>query len=254
MSRAKAQDVAVLALTDHDTTNGLARAAQQAEKEGIELIPGIEFSCDWMGRNIHVVGLNVGLDSPTLQALEASQLNVRRERAVLIANKLAAAGIEGALEGAQAQAGAAMIGRPHFAQFLVESGHCKSIEQSFKKYLGAGKPGDIKQVWPDIDTVVETIVKSGGVAVLAHPHKYKMTRTKLCAMVADFHEVGGRAMEVVSGKQPVNTIRDLAKIAIKYELHASCGSDFHTPNNAWHELGRFSPLPPEVSPVWSCWE
>ncbi len=254
MSRAKQQDVDVLALTDHDTTEGVARASIQAELEGIELIHGIEFSCDWVGRNIHVVGLNVELASQVLISEIASQHEKREKRAEVIAKKLASAGIDGALEGARQYSGQGVIGRPHFAQFLVDNGHCKTIAQCFKRYLGAGKPGDVKQVWPDIEQITQTIVSAGGVAVLAHPNKYKMTRTKLCALVADFKEVGGEAIEVVSGKQEINVTRDMAKIACKYELSASCGSDFHAPGGNWQELGLFSSLPEGVAPVWQLWE
>ncbi len=253
MSRAKRQDVEVLALTDHDTINGLSAAAAQAQNEGITLIPGIEFSCDWNARNIHIVGLNIDTDNERLLSAIESQHKVRSSRAELIGEKLAALGFEGALEGARKIAGEAVIGRPHFAQYLVDNGHCKSIAQAFKRYLGAGKPGDIKQVWPDISQVIEVIVASGGTAVLAHPKKYNMTRTKLCAMVADFTEAGGLAIEVVSGKQEKHVTADLAKIANKYGLAASCGSDFHVPGSPWQELGAFSDLPDDVRPVWALW-
>lgn len=253
MSRAKRQEVDVLALTDHDTTIGLARAAKKAEEEGIELITGIEFSCQWAGRNIHMLGLNFDLNSECFKKAVESQAELRETRAVIIADKLAAAGFDGALEGARTFAGSGIIGRPHFAQFMVEKGYSKSVAQCFKKYLGAGKIGDVKQIWPEIEDVVRVVVDAGGVAAIAHPHKYKMTRTKLCAMVADFKEAGGTAIEVISGQQHRDVTRDLASIARKYELAASCGSDFHAPGNQWQELGRIPSLPEDLTPVWDCW-
>ncbi len=254
MSRAKAQDVGVLALTDHDTTAGVARAAAQAQQEGLDFIAGIELSAQWNGRGIHVVGLNVDIHSPVLRSIESKQAERRRARAETIAKKLAAMGIEGALEGATRHAGEAEIARPHFAAYLIETGHCRTIQQAFNKYLGAGKPGDVKQLWPEFEEVIAPVVAAGGIAVIAHPKKYNMTRTKLCAMVRDFVEAGGRAIEVVSGAQDARITEDLAKIAQRFGLKASCGSDFHAPGSAWQELGRQPDLPSNVVPVWRHWE
>ncbi|MFL0808892.1 MAG: PHP domain-containing protein [Agarilytica sp.] len=255
VSRAKSNDVTVLALTDHDTTKGLARAAAQAKKEGLTLIEGIEFSCQWLGRGIHIVGLNIDSSAPDLCDAVEKQENLRQERAEIIAQKLEKLGVENALEGARQQAGVGgVIGRPHFAQYLVESGYCKSVAHSFKKYLGAGKPGDVKQVWPEFEPMVAAIRSAGGIAVLAHPNKYKLTRTKLRAMLEDFKEIGGEGIEVVSGKQELNATRDMAMLAQQFDLLASCGSDFHVPNAPWQELGKFSRLPDNLAPVWSHWE
>lgn len=254
VSRAKVKDVAVLALTDHDTVAGVQRARQQGELEGLQLINGIEFSCDWGGRAIHVLGLNVALDADSLTHTIAKQDQRRALRAERIAEKLAKLGMSGTLEGAKKIAKEAVLGRPHFAQYLVEAGHCKNVAQAFTHYLGAGKVGDIKQIWPDLHAIVEVIVDSGGVAVLAHPNKYNMTRTKLCAMVSDFKDAGGRAIEVVSGIQNPGVTQNMALIARKFDLLASCGSDFHSADNEWQELGKFSPLPADLEPVWSVWD
>lgn len=254
MSSAKSEGVSVLALTDHDTTIGLARAKRQAKLEGICLIDGIEFSAQWSGCNIHIVGLNFDLNSERLAQAVFSQSEARQQRAVTIGEKLEKLGIPGAYEGALAEADGGVIGRPHFAKYLVDQGVCKNFPQAFKKYLGAGKPGDVKQGWPHISEIVSVIRAAGGVSVLAHPAKYNMTRTKLCALVADFAEAGGQAMEVVSGIQQAGLTQDLAKIANRYKLLASCGSDFHAPGNQWQTLGKFSALPKEVTPVWREWE
>lgn len=253
VSRAKAQNVAVLALTDHDTVAGVTRARSQAQLEGLDIIPGIEFSSQWNGRGVHIVGLNVDLDSPSLMAAVTRQEEQREERAHQIAEKLEAMGVQDAYAGARQHAPEGVVGRPHFAAYLVAQGHCKNVAQAFKKYLGAGKPGDIKQLWPELEEVVEWVLQAGGNPVLAHPKKYNMTRTKLCAMVADFKEGGGQAIEVVSGKQLDADTRDIARIAEKYNLLGSCGSDFHAPGGAWQELGNFPRIPDSVEPVWSLW-
>jgi len=254
VSRAKHQDVAVLALTDHDTVAGLSRAKVQSVIEDLDLIFGIEFSCQWRGCNIHVVGLNIDICSSALLLAVEQQMERRRTRARLIDQKLQSRGVEGSLAGAQALAGDAVIGRPHFAAFLVAQGYCKSVQQAFNKYLGVGKVGDIKQIWPGFNDIIDIVRDAGGVAVLAHPCKYSMTHTKLCTMVADFKDAGGSAIEVVSGTQPPQVTRGLAAVADKYQLLGSCGSDFHLPGKPWQELGRFSPFPDNVQPVWTAWE
>lgn len=247
-------EVDVLALTDHDTLSGLAMAQAQAALEGLDLISGIEFSCLWYGRNIHVVALNFDPQYKGLVELVDLQTRRREQRSELIADKLAALGIDNSLAGAQKIANGASIGRPHFATFLVDSGHCRSIDQAFKRYLGAGKAGDIKQMWPDFDEVITQVSAAGGLCVLAHPDKYKMTRAKLAAMVDEFKACGGVAIEVVSGAQDKALTRDLAAMANKFELLASCGSDFHYPSNRWQELGKFAQLPDNVTPIWTAWE
>ncbi len=250
VSRAKNNNVAVLALTDHDTVAGITEAQAQARKLALTLIPGIEFSSLWQGRGIHIVGLNIDPQSQAIHSATFYQTQVRWERAQLIAKKLQAQGIDGALEGAKANAGAAVVGRPHFARFLVDEGHVKNISQAFKKYLGAGKPGDIKENWPSFEKVVAWIHEAGGLAVLAHPCKYKMTRSKLCVMVQAFVDAGGDGIEAVSGQQTLQQTRDVLKIAAKFNLKVSCGSDFHQPGQAWQEVGRFPSLPAGVEGIW----
>lgn len=250
VARAVEQGVDVLALTDHDTVIGLKEAQDAAKSTELRLITGIEFSSQWGKRGIHIVGLNVDVDSLVLKEAVLSQFEARQRRSEMIAQRLAKLGIERALEGAKAIAAGAVLGRPHFAQYLVDQGRVKNINEAFKKYLGAGKPGDVKNIWPELSEVVGWIRSAGGVAVLAHPSKYKMTRTKLCALVSDFSECGGQAMEVSSGLMPPGVSASLARIAQDYELHASCGSDFHFPGHKWQELGQFSPMPSTCRPVW----
>ena len=250
IARAKEREVNVLALTDHDTIAGLVLARQAADECGITLINGIEFSSQWGKGGVHIVGLGLNLESMELLAAIEHQQQARVTRADQIAARLAKAGIVGALEGAQIIAGEAAVGRPHFAQYLVNVGVVNNINAAFKKYLGAGKPADVKYQWPDMAMVIGWIHAAGGVAVLAHPCKYDLTRTKMCALVADFAKAGGDALEVISGQQASAMTTDLARIAAAYDLAASCGSDFHYPNHAWQELGNFNNLPDNCKPVW----
>lgn len=250
VARAIEQGVDVLALTDHDTVAGLAEAQNAAAGTDLRLINGIEFSSQWGKRGIHVVGLNIDVNSVVLKGAIASQLEARDRRSEMIAERLTKIGVAGALKGAKAIAAGAVLGRPHFAQYLLEQGRVKSINEAFKKYLGAGKPGDVKNIWPELSEVVGWIRSAGGIAVLAHPSKYKMTRTKLCALVFDFAQCGGQAMEVSSGLMPPGVSASLARIAKDYDLHASCGSDFHFPGHKWQELGQFSPMPESCPAVW----
>jgi Predicted metal-dependent phosphoesterases (PHP family) len=251
--RAAERNVTCLALTDHDTINGLARAKQQSERTGIDLVAGIEFSSQWMGKNVHIVGLNFDISNASLQQAVLSQERARESRAEIIATKLEKAGIASALEGAKSYTNGGAVGRPHFARYLVEQGVVSNISQAFKRYLGAGKMGDVKSNWPEIAEVVGWITQAGGTAVLAHPAKYKMTRTKLCLLTEQFADVGGGAIEVVSGKQPVGLAGNLAKIANQFKLAGSSGSDFHVPGQPWQELGCADRLPSTVQPVWDLW-
>jgi len=253
VQRAKQMGVTSLALTDHDTVSGVARAINEAKRHDIELIAGIEFSSQWQGRSIHIVGLNINISSDVIQRATRLQGEVRRQRALTIAERLQKIGVSGAFEGALRFAGDAEIGRPHFARFLVEQGKVTNVTQAFKRYLGAGKLGDVKNQWPQMEEVVTCILDAGGVAVLAHPAKYKMTRTKLCVLVEAFKAAGGQAIEVISGKQPVSLTTNLAKIALQYDLAASCGSDFHVPDQPWQELGSAGQLPvtADLEPVWN---
>lgn len=251
---AREKGVTVLALTDHDTLDGIeeAQRAANADTENVlTLVTGIEFSSQWRGRGIHIVGLQVDLSSPVLIAAVKQQTESRIRRSETIAQRLEKAGIKGALAGAQHYANGGAIGRPHFAQFMVDAGYVANIPQAFKRYLGAGKIGDVKQCWPDVHEVVEWIIQSGGIAVLAHPDKYELTRTKLYNLLQDFVDAGGQAMEVVSGHQDPSVTDKLARAAADFSLLASCGSDFHSPNNSWQSLGHYSPLPESCEPVWT---
>ena len=248
--RAKEQGVELMAITDHDTVAGYRSVRDQWRDPSMQLIAGIELSCLWRRRLIHVVGLNIDIDHPGLQAGLAVQQQARLDRAVLIGEKLARQGFAGGYRFAAELAGDSQIGRPHFAKFLVERGHVSSESEAFRRYLGAGKIGDVKSSWPEMATVIQWITDSGGVAVLAHPLHYKMTATKLRSLVDDFKTQGGGAIEIISGKQTKDRTQYLAQLAEQFELMASIGSDFHRPGMPWNELGRAGMLPKNCEPLW----
>lgn len=253
VQRAVEQGVDVLALTDHDGTEGIGCAQETADGLPIKLIHGVEISVTWQHKTLHIVGLNIDINHPQLQAGLAELRAHRVERAALIAKRLEKAGIEGALEGARRYASETMLGRLHFAQFLVDAGHAKDTKEVFKRYLVRGKPGYVPGEWIDLETAVGWIVAAGGQAVIAHPARYKLTRSKFRLLLKDFIAYGGVAIEVASGNQHGDEMKHLAEVAKEFNLLASCGSDFHSPQQSWTELGRISPLPPSVTPVWSLW-
>ena len=248
INRAVEKNVDVLSITDHDTLGAYCDLELQHKKIG--LIPGIELSTEWQNTGIHVLGLNVEIDSAAMKTAVRLQSESRRQRAIQIGDRLEKKGFEGAFEGASKLTTGAYVGRPHFARFLVESGQVESIGKAFKKYLGDGKAGDIRHHWADLSRVIEWIRDASGIAVLAHPLKYKLTRTRLKRLLDDFVAAGGRGMEVVSGQQSHQQTSDMARLCEQYGLLASCGSDFHMPGKPWAELGFFPYLPRYVKPVW----
>lgn len=252
--RAAAQGVKVLALTDHDDVAGLDEARNAAAEAGIVLINGVEISVTWNNRSVHLVGLRI---DPAHEALREGLAAIRAgrgDRARLIAAELEKAGIPGSLEGAYAfAANPSIISRTHFARFLVEKGIVKDTRTVFKKYLVKGKPGFVAHRWADFADAIGWIRASGGIAVLAHPGRYDLGRTNLNALIADFKEAGGEAIEVVTGSHTADQFAQFAQFAKEYELLASCGSDFHGPGESYMDLGRLPELPSGCKPVWHDW-
>lgn len=252
--RAHSKGVKVLALTDHDTIDGLTEAISTANCVGLQLIKGIEVSCVWNNATIHVLGYGFDVDNQELQELLSFLRKARWLRAKQIAEKLQAKGMSNLLEIAinhQQQQSIANNGpgRPHFARAMVSEGYVNTSKEAFQKWLGSGKIGDVKQHWPSLEPIVKTLHKSGAWISLAHPCQYKMTRTKLCSLLRDFIAAGGHAIEVVNGFQPAEQVGKLANLARDFGLLTSAGSDFHYPN-AWGELGLYRPAPEDLPPLW----
>lgn len=254
VARAHEQGVDVLSLTDHDDTRGLAEAMRVARELGMRLVPGVEISVTWAGHTVHVVGLNVDPEHPGLQSgLHANRAG-RAERARRMAEALAGIGIQGALEGAYAFAvNKDLIGRTHFARFLVEEGHVKDVKTVFKKYLVKGKPGYVSHEWVGMAEALDWIHAAGGQAVLAHPGRYNLGREKLRLLLAEFRAAGGEAIEVVTGSHTAEQVPVFARLAEEFGFYASSGSDFHAPGEGGRELGRLMPLPDNCRPLWQTW-
>ncbi len=250
VARAHQQGVTVLALTDHDTTAGLLEARQAAADLGVTLINGIELSATYLHQCLHIVGLNIDPAHPILLAGLAHQQQIRSARAEKIAEKLAQKKIPGAYAAVLQAAGCGEITRSHFADFLVANHYVDSQQDAFDKYLSKGKPAYVPTVWADLTDVVSWITQAGGVAVLAHPLRYKLSAKWLSRMLSAFKQMGGQGIEVVTGRAGADEIRLSRQYALKHQLHASLGSDFHAPDSPWLELGRLAQLPEGVTPVW----
>lgn len=248
ISRAVEHGVNVLSITDHDTID--AYRDIPLDHDQLKLVPGIELSTQWGSTGIHILGLNIDLESDAIITAARTQSDARLRRAMRIAERLEKKGIKGTFEGARKLSGGSYIGRPHFARHLVNIGKSDSINAAFKKYMGDGKAGDVRQHWAELPQIVQWIRDANGIAVLAHPLKYKLTRTRLKRLLDDFIEAGGQGMEVVSGRQLPDQTRDMARLCEQRDLLASCGSDFHMPGKYWADIGSVAPLPRNVTPVW----
>jgi predicted metal-dependent phosphoesterase TrpH len=251
--RAAAAGVDLLALTDHDTLAGLAEAKAAAAGVGIALVPGAELSVTWAGRTIHVLGLNLDTDSGPLNAGLARVLAYRDWRAEEIGRRLGRHGIADAFAGARALAGGTLVGRTHFARLLVQRGLADSERSVFKHFLVQGKPGHVPGEWATLEEALGWIHAAGGQAVIAHPARYGLTRTKVRTLLGAFRELGGSALEVVSGSHSKDEAYVFARHAREHALLASAGSDYHGPENPWLDLGRLPPLPPGCDPIWADW-
>lgn len=253
VERATTAGITTLALTDHDTVQGLAEARLAAEIHGIALIPAVEISTSWHGQSIHVVGLSIDETQTELQTGLADLQRIREGRAVEMGERLARAGFPDACEIARALAGGGMITRTHFARYIVECGRAKSVKDVFRHFLKPGKPGYVPTQWAALEEAIGWIRHAGGTAVLAHPQRYKISGRVRRTLVGEFKECGGIALEVVAGTDQAADIQANTELARRFGLAASAGSDFHSPAHSWLKLGRLPPLPAGLLPVWEIW-
>jgi len=250
VARAARRGVGTLALTDHDDTGGLAEAAAAALEHGIRFINGVEISVTWQAQTIHVVGLGIDPDHPVLQNGLAATRSGRIDRAKRMAAAFDGLGIHGTFEGAAALAGnPRMISRTHFARYLCDTGKVKNVKDAFRHWLGEGRPCNVDQEWAGLGDAVSWINASGGVAVIAHPARYRLERPQLRMLLSAFVDAGGAALEVVAGSQQQGQYAMFARYANEFGLAASCGSDFHSPLES-RDLGGLPPLPAACEPVW----
>jgi len=250
--RAKANGVELWALTDHDEIGGQARAAAAAAAIGLDYLSGVEISITFLGQTVHIVGLGFDIDDAALdQGLQQTR-GGRSQRAQEMATDLARVGIKDAFEGALKYAdNPDLISRTHFARFLVETGVCKDTYEVFRKYLTAGKPGYVEHRWATLKDAVRWIRDAGGVAVVAHPARYKFSATQEFALFTEFTGFGGQGVEVVTGSHSATEYVAYADLATELGLVASIGSDFHSPDESRTDLGTLPALPRYITPVWT---
>jgi hypothetical protein len=251
--RAAQRGVAVLALTDHDEVAGLEEARAAALEAGIRFIDGVEISVTWRGKTIHIVGLGVSKGRAKLGKALQTVRSGRLRRAQSMADDLATAGVHGAFEGALRFAeNPAMVGRTHFARYLVEAGVVSDVRAAFHRFLVPGKPGYVSMQWAALTDAVGWIADAGGQAVLAHPGRYGLSGGALEDLMMEFKGAGGDAVEVVTGSHSPDQYALFGAMTMKHNLAASRGSDFHGPGEGG-EFGGLPPLDAALRPVWRDW-
>ena len=250
-ARAHANGVDLWALTDHDEVGGQQRALAAAQELGMAYVSGVEISVTFVGSTVHIVGLGYDpADPKMIQGLHATR-GGRDARAKDMSAQLAVAGIPGAYEGALKYVGnPELISRTHFARFLVDSGVCRDNHEVFRKYLVEGKPGYVEHRWASLRDAVHWITEAGGVAVIAHPARYRFSANEEFALFSEFKEHGGRGVEVVTGSHTAAEAVRYADMARELDLVASRGSDFHSPDESHTDLGTLPDLPADLVPAW----
>lgn len=250
-ARAKANGVELWSLTDHDEIGGQARALTAAKAQGMHYLTGVEISVTFIGQTVHIVGLGFDADNAALVQGLRNTRGGRKQRAMEMSDDLARVGILGAYEGALPFVGnPELISRTHFARFLVETGVCKETNEVFRKYLTEGKPGYVPHRWATLKDAVTWITQAGGMAVIAHPARYKFTPNEEFALFTEFKALGGQGVEVVTGSHSAAEYVTYAHTAREFGLAASRGSDFHSPGESHTELGTLPLLNKELTPVW----
>jgi predicted metal-dependent phosphoesterase TrpH len=252
--RAAINGVEILALTDHDELCGLAEARAQAATLGLRFIDGVEVSITWGGITIHVVGLNIDPGNRQLQQGLHAIRQGRAERAKKMAQDLARVGIPDSLEGAYAYVeNPNLIGRTHFARFLAEKRYVSDVKSAFQHYLVSGKPGYVPHQWATLEDALVYIKAGGGIPVIAHPGRYKLTRTEMRKFLGEFRDGGGAGIEVITSSHTPEQFLEYAILAKEFGFLASRGSDFHGPGESRVDLGKLPDLAADLKPVWHDW-
>jgi len=246
---AAGRQLQLLALTDHDTTAGCAAAAQACQAHGIQFLPSCELSALWRGREVHVVGLRVACDTPQLQAHVHAVRALRIARLTAIGERLTRCGLDGAGLTAQVLALPGTPTRLHLARALVERGLARDADEAFKRYLGRGQRAAVPPQWPSLEACIAVIVAAGGLAVLAHPHRYRLSAGALRELCGQFRDSGGVGIEVSLAGMGPGDASQAASLARRYDLAGSLGSDFHLPGLPWRPLGRWLKLAEGITPI-----
>lgn len=254
-ARAKTNGVELWALTDHDEVGGQQRAMDAALALGLPYLTGVEVSVSFAGRVVHIVGLGFDHLNAALVAGLQQTRGGREQRARDMAAGLAQVGIKDAYEGALKYVGnPELISRTHFARFLVEAGHCSDISEVFRRYLTEGKPGYVEHRWARLSDAMRWILQAGGQAVIAHPARYSFTPTEEYALITEFIAHGGRGIEVVTGSHSDADAAKYTETALEFNLLASRGSDFHSPEESRTDLGQLKDLSGRLIPIWQLLE
>ncbi len=253
-ARAKANGVQVWALTDHDEIDGIPAARAAAAELGMGYVSGVEISVTWAGETVHIVGLRIDeTNAQLVEGLHATRSG-RERRAHEIAAQLAQVGIPDAFQGALKHVGNPdLISRTHFARYIIELGVQPDIAGVFRHYLIEGKPGFVPHRWATLANAVGWILGAGGVAVIAHPGRYAFDDLAFDAFFAEFKQLGGAAIEVLTGSHTVAQYDEYTRLARRYGFLASRGSDFHDPHESRMDLGQLPALPTGLTPVWHDW-
>ncbi|HSD39471.1 MAG TPA: 3',5'-nucleoside bisphosphate phosphatase [Rhodocyclaceae bacterium] len=252
VERAHANGVDLLALTDHDELGGLAEARAAAEACGMRFVNGVEVSVSYCDQTVHIVGLGIKLDSSVLRDGLDAVRGGRDGRAKRIGAELAKIGIKDAFEGAARYAdNPELISRAHFARYLVEIGIARDTSAVFDHYLVRGKPGFVDHEWATLADAVNWIHAAGGIAVIAHPGRYRISGTEMKALFEEFTDLKGEGVEVVTSSHTPQMRNQFATFARRYNLLASRASDFHGPGESSIDIGKAEALPPDLTPVWT---
>lgn len=250
VNRASLNDVHVFALTDHDSTQGLHEAINAADNLDMKFVPGIELSVTWSHQTIHIVGLGIDPDNLVLNDGLKELMRFRDSRGEEIARKLEKEGLPSPLEGARKYANGGILSRTHFARYLIEQGKAKDMKQVFKRYLVKGKPGHVAGQWASLEQGLSWIHQAGGLAVIAHPARYRFSATRLRQLIEEFKSLGGIGFEAISGSHGKDEERRMIQLANQSDLYISKGSDFHSPDTVYRELGALSDIPGGSRALW----
>jgi len=251
--RAQGNGVELLALTDHDELGGLAEARATAAEVGLRFVDGVEVSISWSDdQTVHIIGLGVDRANAVLMEGLRQVRSGRDARAGRMAAELDKVGIHGAYEGALRHAGnPALVSRSHFARYIAEQGHAKDVKSVFDYWLAKGKPGYVEHAWASLEDALRWIIGAGGIAVIAHPGRYRLSSVQRRELFVAFKDLGGLGIEVLSGSAKDDEVREFSRIAREFGFLASRGSDFHGPGESWIDLGEMPDLPEDLTPVWS---
>ena len=241
--------VQLLALTDHDTMAGCEVARTACIELQIAFLYASELTSLWKGREVHIVGLRLDPAAPVLIAHLDDVQRRRRERIHAIGLKLSAHGLAGEAIAAAVLAHPGTSTRLHVARELVQRGHAADEDDAFKRWLGKGQRAAVAAAWPAVAATVAAIGAAGGTAVLAHPHRYKLSAGALSELCGEFRDAGGAGIEVSLPGMGAGDAGRAAALARRFGLAGSCGSDFHVPGIPWRPLGRFAKLPEGVVPI-----